>query len=114
MAETLYAGEINGIIRENIIKAFLNLTQFFTIGAFNEIVTEQTGLISNFDEQLVKKATDTLEKKEKMVNFENLNNNGLVCIDENGQNFTILTNSLPGSEEYKNFENLLNMGRNFN
>ena len=49
-----------------------------------------------------------------MVNFENLNNNGLVCIDENGQNFTILTNSRPGSEEYKNFENLLNMGRNFN
>ncbi len=71
MAETLYAGEINGKIRENIIKAFLNLTQFFTIGAFNEIVTEQTGLISNFDEQLVKKP---LEKKEKMVNFENLNN----------------------------------------
>ena len=114
MAETLYAGEINGIIRENLIKAFLNLTQFFTIGAFNEIVTEQTGLISNFDEELVKKATDDLAKKEKMINFENLNNNGLVCIDENGQNFTILTNSPPGSEEYKNFENLLNMGRNFN
>ena len=55
MIETLYEGKINEIIRENIIKEFLNLTQFFTIEAFNEIVTEQTELISNFDEQLVKK-----------------------------------------------------------
>ena len=85
MAEILYEGEINGIIRENIIKEFLNLTQFFTLWAFNEIITDQIGLISNFDEQLVKKVTDALEKKEKIVNFENLNNNGLVYIDEKGK-----------------------------
>ena len=44
MAETLYAGEINRIIREKIIKAFLNLTQFFTIGVFNEIGTNRINI----------------------------------------------------------------------
>ena len=45
MTKSLYSSKINGIIRENIIKEFLNLTQFSTNWVFNEIVIEQTGLI---------------------------------------------------------------------
>ena len=41
MAETLLAGNVDGIIRINLIEAFINLTKFFTIGAFDEIVSEQ-------------------------------------------------------------------------
>ena len=113
MAETLYAGEIDGIIRENLIKAFLNLTQFFTIGAFNELVTEQKDSISNYNEDIIKKSIEALEAKEKTINFEILNENSLVCIDEDGQSITILTNCAHDSKEYKDLENLLNMGRNF-
>ncbi len=46
-----------------------------------------------------------LLQKKKWLILKILNDKGFVCFDENGQNFTILTNSHPGNEEYKNFEN---------
>ena len=112
MAETLSAGEVDFIIRENLIKAILNLTKFFTIGAFDEILSEQKGPIFNYDENIIKEITKVLSSKEKVINFGNLKDNSLICINEDGQSLTILTNSIPGSEEYINLENLLNMGRN--
>ena len=111
MAETLCAGNINGIIRENLVNACINLTQFFTIGAFNELVTEQKDSILNFNEDIIKKSTEALEAKEKIVNFEILKEKNLICIDEDGQSITILTNCSHESEEYKNLENLLNISK---
>ena len=70
MAETLLAGNVDGIIRINLIEAFINLTKFFTIGAFDEIVSEQEGVIFNYDDNLIKKITDTLSIKEKIINFD--------------------------------------------
>ena len=112
MTETLEAGEIDKIIRENLIKAILNLTKFFTIGAFDEILSEQKGAKFNYDENTIKEIANVLASKEKVINFENLKDNSLICINEDGQSLTILTNSIPNSEEYINLENLLNMGRN--
>ena len=112
MAETLYAAEINSIIRVNLINAFLNLTKFFTIGAFDEILSEQKSSKFNYDENTIKEITNELSSREKIIKFEILKNNSLICINEDGQSLTILTNSIPNSEEYINLENLLNMGRN--
>ena len=69
MVETLSVGEIDGKIRINLIEEFLNLTKFFTIGAFDEIVTEQKGVIFNFDEDVIQKTTEALSSKEKILNF---------------------------------------------
>ena len=112
MAETLSAGQIDKIIRVNLINAFLNLTKFFTVGAFDEILSEQKGIKFNYDENTMKEITNALNSKEKIIKFEILKDNSLICINEDGQSLTILTNSKPNSEEYINLENLLNMGRN--
>ena len=113
MAETLYAGNIDRMIRVDLLKSILNLTQFFTEGAFNDIVKEQNQISLNYDENTIKNITDILASKEKIVNFENLKNNSLVCIDEDGQSLTILTNISPESKDYQDLEKFYNMGRNF-
>ena len=102
MAETLSAGQIDNIIRVNLIKAFLNLTKFFTIGSFDEILSEQKGTKFNYDENTMKEITNALSSKEKMIKFEILKDNSLICINEDGQSLTILTNSIPNSEVYIN------------
>ena len=115
MAETLYAAVINGEkidhkIRLNLVESILNLTKFFTIGAFDEILKEQKGTKFDYDENTMKNIAQTLST-DKNIKFENLKDNSLICINEDGESLTILTNSDKNSEEYKNLENLLNMGR---
>ena len=63
MTETLLVENINGIIIKNLIKAFINLTQFFPISAFNELVIEQkySNIIKN---------NKALKVKEKIVNSD--------------------------------------------
>jgi hypothetical protein len=114
MIESIKTGNLTGQIRIDLLNEILELTKFFTIGAFDEIVTEQGGAIFDFTEdRAMEEATKALSTKEKVINFENLKDKSLVCIDEDGQSLTILTNSSPDSKEYKNLENLLNMGKKF-
>jgi len=47
MIETLMANKMNGEIRKDIIQAFLELTSYFTIGAFDKIISEQDSSIFN-------------------------------------------------------------------
>ena len=111
MAETLHSGKIDNIIRINLIEAFLNLTKFFTIGAFDEILNEQKGTKLDYDENTMKAISNKLCSSEKKISFDNLKNNSLICINEDGQSLTIITNNIKDEEEKKNLENLLNMGR---
>ena len=111
MADTLHGAKIDGIIRENFIKAFLDLTKFFTIGSFDEILDEQKGTKFNYDENTIKEIANKLSSKEKKINFDNLKNNSLICINEDGQSITIMSNQIQNKEEIDNLENLLNMGK---
>ena len=49
MVENLYCNRLSRDIRSDIIQAFLDLTNFFTIGAFDKIVSEQISSINNND-----------------------------------------------------------------
>ena len=69
MADTLHGAKIDGIIRENFIKAFLDLTKFFTIGSFDEILDEQKGTKFNYDENTIKEIANKLSSKEKKNKF---------------------------------------------
>ena len=110
MIESIKAGNLSGEIRIDLINEILQLTKFFTVGAFDEIVTEQGGAIFDFNEdRAMEEATKALSTKEKVVNFDNLKDKSLVCIDEDSQGLTIITNSPSSSQEYIKMENLLNM-----
>lgn len=111
MPETFEMGQIDKIIRFNLVKAFLDLTKFFTIGAFDELLNEQKGTKFNYDENTIKAIANELSSKEKTINFDNLKDNSLICINEDKQSLTILTNCDKNSEDYENLEDLLNMGR---
>ena len=67
MVETLYAGGIDRIIRINLINSIINLTQFFTKGAFDEIVEEQSSVLFAYDENLIKNITIVLSSKKLLI-----------------------------------------------
>jgi hypothetical protein len=112
MVETLYAGRIDRKIRIKAIEAILDLTKMFTEGAFDEIVKEQNSKSLNYDDNTIKNVTTILASKEKVVNFENIFNHTLFCIDNDGQSLTIFTAPSPQSKDYQNLEKFYNMGRN--
>ena len=61
----------------NIIKAFIDLTSYFTIGAFDKILSEQDSFINNReistifnDDKELENATDKLSEEESVFNFK--------------------------------------------
>jgi len=98
MIENLKDGNLPGSIRTDIIKAFMDLTSYFTIGAFDKILSDQDSSINNRsistefneDKELVN-ATDKLSEEESVINFNELNDKALIFINEDGQSFTIIT-----------------------
>ena len=116
MIETLIASKLSGEIRKDIIKAFIELTNFFTVGGFDKIVSEQnTSLISNewitFNEKdVMLKAAEKLSEEETINSFNQLKDKGLVCINEDGQSLTIITCAEKDSEIYRKLDNLYNSG----
>ena len=60
--ETFDEGQINKIIKFNLVKAFLDLTKF------------------NYDENIIKAIANELSSKEKTINFDNLKDNSLIVL----------------------------------
>jgi len=120
MIENLNDGNLPGTIRTDIIKAFMDLTSYFTIGAFDKILSEQNSSINNRsistefneDKELVN-ATDKLSEEESVINFNELNDKALIFINEDGQSFTIITCAPKTSALYKKLDSLFNSGAKF-
>ena len=90
MKESFIYSKEDTQIRIDLIKEILNLTKFFTIGAFDEIVTEQRGAIFDYSEdKAMEEATKALSSKEKIISFSNLKDKSLVCFNEDTQGITI-------------------------
>ena len=120
MIEALKASRVPGIIRKDIIQAFIDLTSYFTIGAFDKIISEQNISIkeisnsTDFNENEARElATEKLSQEELVINFNMLNNKGLVCINEDGQSFTIITCAPKNSDIYLKLDELYNSGAKF-
>ena len=117
--ENLYCSKVSTSIRSDIIGAFLELTNFFTIGAFDKILSEQNSSINDnndiqYDEEKDnKKASNELEKVNENINFKELNDKGFIFINNDGQSLTIITCAPKDSIIYKKFERLLNSSARF-
>ena len=116
--ENLNDNLLPGTIRTDIIRAFLDLTSFFTIGAFDKILSEQdfstNEKLSEFNEnEEIAKASERLSKEESIINFSELNDKALIFINNDGQSFTIITCAPKNSDIYQKLESLFNSGAKF-
>ena len=117
--ENLKDNLLPGTIRTDIIKAFMDLTSYFTIGAFDKILSEQDFSTNerfsdrfNENEEIIK-AAEKLSKEESVINFSELNDKALIFINNDGQSFTIVTCAPKNSEIYQKLESLFNSGAKF-
>ena len=115
MIENLKDNRLPGTIRTDIIKAFMDLTKYFTIGAFDSILSEQDSsmksksLSTEFNENNeIINATDKLSKEESVINFNELNDKALIFINNDGQSFTIITCAPKNSDIYRKLDSLFN------
>ena len=120
MIENLRDSQLPGTTRTDIIKAFMDLTRYFTISAFDTIVSEQDSSLENkniyndFNEDnAIMNATDKLSEQESVINFNELNDKALVFINNDGQSFTIITCAPKNSEIYIKLDSLFNSGAKF-
>ena len=101
-------------IRSTIVKNFINITKYFTQGAFddllkNQIITHNI-LFGQYDEgNDIKKAIDSLaEKKSGVFSFEKIDSSLLFFHQGDNDGFSILTNKDIKDKEYQNLLKLLN------
>lgn len=120
MIENLKDGDLSGTTRTDIIQAFMDLTIYFTIGAFDKILSEQDSSVNNkqasseFNENIALiNATDKLYEEESVINFNELNNKALVFINDDGQSYTIITCAPKTSDIYQKLDSLFNSGARF-
>ena len=120
MIENIKDNQLSGTIRTDIIKAFMDLTTYFTVGAFDKILSEQDSSVNNknissdFNEtNAILNATDKLSEEESVINFNELNDKALVFINEDGQSFSIITCAPKDSEIYLKLDSLFNSGAKF-
>ena len=119
MVETLYNNMLSGDIRNDIIQAFFNLTNFFTIGAFDNILSEQNisfNVQENeyFDEDKeLMNAANKLSYENPIMNFNELKDKGFIFINNDGQSITIITCAPKESDIYKKLDKLYNSGAKF-
>ena len=108
-----------GAVRKDIIEAFLDLTNFFTIGAFDNILSEQSLIFNNIEnssfneEEKIDEAHNKLSFEGKSNNFQELEDKGFVFINEDLQSMTIMTCAHKDSEIYKKLDNLYNSSARF-
>lgn len=100
MVESLAFNMLSGDIRDDIIQAFLELTNFFTIGAFDKIISEQNSSIND-------------KQSNPNINFNELNDKGFIFINEDGQSLTIITCAPKVSNIYKKLDKLFNSSTKF-
>ena len=119
MIEILKCNGLKGDIRSDIINAFLDLTNFFTIGAFDNIFSEQVLSLNsqkiiyyNEDEE-IRKAVNKLSVENPNINFKELNDKGFIFINEDGQSPTIITCAPKDSDIYKRLDELYNSSAKF-
>ena len=117
--ENLYFNYLPGDVRYDIIQAFLELTNFFTIGAFDNILSEQNISVNeqseeSFDEDKeIMNATNKLSLEKPNINFNELNDKGFIFINNDGQSLTIITCAPKDSDIYKKLDNLFNSSAKF-
>ena len=113
MIENLVLNYLSGEIRKDVIQAFLDLTNFFTAGAFDNIISEQNSCIIEqkvyYDEEEANnKAADKLSEEKPNINFNELKDKGFIFINKDGQSLTIITCASKDSDIYKRLDKLYN------
>ena len=106
----------NCCVRSLIVKKFIELTSYFTKGAFTELLNEQeivqTLMQSKGKEkEKIEKANKLLEEcKHDSISFNNMNNLALVFFHggDNSNFFSIITNKKTNKQTYKDLLNLKN------
>ena len=102
-------------LRSFLIKNFINITKYFTQGAFDEILKSQIKthkiLFGQYDEgEDIKNAIDNLSKnKSGKFSFEKVDSSLLFFHEGNKGGFSILTNKDSKDKEYINLLNLYNL-----
>ena len=104
-------------IRKSVINAFMELTNYFTMGAFSKVLSEQNSSIEskNYynEKEAFNEATEKLSKEDSIINFNQLNDKAFIFINNDGQSFTIITNAPKKSKIYQNLDKLFNSGAKF-
>ena len=117
--ESLYYSMLPGDTRTDIIHAFLDLTNFFTIGAFDDIVSIQNLSLdeknrNNFNEDKeIINAANMLSMENPNINFKELNDKGFIFVNNDGQSLTFITCAPKDSDIYKKLDQLYNSGAKF-
>ena len=101
-------------IRTFIIDNFIELTKYFTEGAFTKLINEQTithhKMFGQYNEgEDIKNGIDNLANDEHyIISFDKINPSLVFFHEGDGQMFSIITNSNPEDEEYHKFLDLKN------
>ena len=117
--ENLYFNYLSGDVRFDIIQAFLELTNYFTIGAFDNILSEQSLSVNEendntFDEEKeIINAANKLSLENPNINFSQLNDKGFIFINNDGQSLTIITCAPKDSDIYNKLDKLFNSSAKF-
>ena len=119
MVENLFSNKLSGNIRNDIVKAFLDLTDFFAAGAFDGIVFEQNMLTDNKqnnyynEKEEIENAIEKLSIEKTNINFDELNDKGFIFINNDGQSLTIITCAKKDTKIYQKLDQLYNSGLKF-
>ena len=119
MVENLFSNKLSGNIRNDIVKAFLDLTDFFAAGAFDGIVFEQNMLTDNKqnnyynEKEEIENAIEKLSIEKTNINFDELNDKGFIFINNDGQSLTIITCAKKDTKIYQKLDKLYNSGLKF-
>ena len=105
----------NCLIRNFIVKSFIELTKHFTEGAFTELIKGQQNVhksmrFGQYDEEKdINNAVDDLAEKHKVISFKEIDPS-LIFFHEgdNSQSFSIITNKDKNDKEYKDLLSILN------
>ena len=100
-------------IRNYTIKSLLEITQYFTKGAYSDLISQQNiayqSQTADYNlEQAEEKAINALSNKE-VVSFDKIKPS-LIFFNEDGQSLTVISTCDKNEEEYKNLQDLINSG----
>ena len=102
-------------IRTFIVRSFIKLTEYFTKGAFTDLLKSQEQTHNYLNKQYnegedIKKAINDLAKNDKkeVVSFDKIDNSLLFFYEGEGQSFSVITNKPKNDQEYKDLLKLKN------
>ena len=100
-------GDKNLSVRTDCVKAFINITSYFTKGAYGKLLNSQDINIALQEGSSDEKAINLLTDNKDIVSYDKINPS-LIFLNDDGQSMTIICTMDKNTEEYKKLYALYN------